>query len=240
MTAAIDRYAKIRSPQFEGAFAPAGRGQAKASVQAVERDTVIHALAPYKALLLPQQDDLREAAAATSRAILSVSNRHRLRRCVLVTARIRPGLAGMAAPSADRFATPLGDLAIDAPWRDRALTMAGVHIGDAAFAGDNPALEIILASCAHWLSHAALMPLIVGTCLAGHLEDAFHALWGGPETLVIAGGESSRGAIGVGETFQAVAAQLGLAQSRLPACAAEPDAQSSHDPIGWLTPGACR
>jgi MEMO1 family protein len=90
----------------------------------------------------------------------------------------------VAVSSAEAFATPVGPVAVDAVARERALTIAGAVVDDAAHAGEH-SLEVHLPFLAEVLGPVKVLPLLVGPGGSTVLADVLDALWGGDETRIV-------------------------------------------------------
>ena len=91
---------------------------------------------------------------------------------------------GVALSSADAFATPVGPVAVDAAARERALTIAGAAVDDAAHAGEH-SLEVQLPFLSEVLGPVPVLPLLVGRRGSTVLADVLDLLWGGDETRIV-------------------------------------------------------
>jgi len=91
---------------------------------------------------------------------------------------------GVAVSSAAAFATPRGPIAIDEVARERALTVMGVDVDDAAHA-DEHSLEVHLPFLAEVVGDVPVLPLLVGRGGPAVLADVLDALWGGDETRFV-------------------------------------------------------
>jgi hypothetical protein len=96
----------------------------------------------------------------------------------------------MALPSVDAFATPLGDVAIDAEAVEQALALPGTQVSDEAHAFEH-SLEVHLPFLQTVLDDFKLVPIVVGVCPAREVEAVLEALWGGDETLVVVSSDLS-------------------------------------------------
>jgi AmmeMemoRadiSam system protein B len=103
----------------------------------------------------------------------------------------RAWVQGLAVPSADAFATPLGTVAVDDALRRRALASPGVQIDDHAHAAEH-SLEVQLPFLQETLGTGwSLLPLAVGDAAPGLIADVLDAVWGGPETLIVVSSDLS-------------------------------------------------
>jgi AmmeMemoRadiSam system protein A/AmmeMemoRadiSam system protein B len=107
-----------------------------------------------------------------------------VRRVVLLGPVHRVAVRGLAAPSAESFATPLGRIGID---RDALLELRDlpqVVTSDRAHALEH-SLEVQLPFLQRQLGDFALVPLAVGDASVEEVAAVIDRLWGGPETLIV-------------------------------------------------------
>jgi AmmeMemoRadiSam system protein B len=108
-----------------------------------------------------------------------------IERVVLLGPAHRVPLRGMAIPSVDAFATPLGLAAIDDVARRHVAVMPGVAIDDHPH-DDEHSLEVHVPFLQHLLgTDWQLLPIVVGHAAPLDVADVLAALWGGHETLVV-------------------------------------------------------
>jgi hypothetical protein len=91
---------------------------------------------------------------------------------------------GLAAPGADAFATPLGNVPVDRAALRAVLDLPQVVTSDAAHALEH-SLEVQLPFLQKVLGAFALVPLAVGTASVQEVAAVLERLWGGPETLIV-------------------------------------------------------
>jgi AmmeMemoRadiSam system protein B len=89
-------------------------------------------------------------------------------------------LQGVAAPSAARLRTPLGDVEVDV----QVLDAAGVVRNEEAHAHEH-SLEVQLPFLQRVVPRARVCPLVCGRATPDEVAKVLEALWGGPETLVV-------------------------------------------------------
>ena len=102
----------------------------------------------------------------------------------------RVGFRGIAVPTVDAFATPLGDVALDREAIGRALALPFVMELDEAHAAEH-SLEVHLPFLQVALGDFKLVPLVVGEAEPEEVAQVYEALWGGPETLVVVSSDLS-------------------------------------------------
>jgi AmmeMemoRadiSam system protein B len=108
-----------------------------------------------------------------------------IRRVVLLGPSHRVGFHGLALSSAERFATPLGDVTLDTAGARALAGLAQVRVLDAAHAEEH-SLEVQLPFLQEVLGEAfTLLPLAAGDATASEVAQVIEAVWGGPETLIL-------------------------------------------------------
>ena len=105
-------------------------------------------------------------------------------RVVLVGPSHYAAFAGLALPDAEVFQTPLGAVPVDAAGVALAAALPAGEVSAAAHLREH-SLEVQLPFLQVVLGEFSLVPLTVGDASPEDVAQVLHALWGGPETLVI-------------------------------------------------------
>ncbi|HEY6823079.1 MAG TPA: AmmeMemoRadiSam system protein B [Steroidobacteraceae bacterium] len=137
-----------------------------------------------KALIVPHAGYVYSgpiAAAAYARLAGACAD---IRRVVLLGPAHRVMLRGLAVPSADSFATPLGEIEVDRAAVSSALELPQVSESDRAHALEH-SLEVQLPFLQTLLSNFRLVPFAVGDTTAAQVAEVIELLWGGAETLIV-------------------------------------------------------
>mgnify|MGYP001821718861 FL=1 len=143
-----------------------------------------------KAIIAPHAGYQYSGLTAACAYRLLESRRKKIRKVVLLGPAHRVYLRGMALPSADTFATPLGDIPIDVAAVERALGLPGTQVSDEAHA-DEHSLEVHLPFLQTVLEDFQIVPIVVGNCPGHEVESVLNALWGGDETLIVVSSDLS-------------------------------------------------
>jgi AmmeMemoRadiSam system protein B/AmmeMemoRadiSam system protein A len=107
-----------------------------------------------------------------------------IERVVLLGPAHRVRVDGLAASSADAFATPLGAVAIDRVVVHDSLRHSQVQVRDEAHLAEH-SLEVQLPFLQSVLDTFTLLPIAVGRAAVEDVQRVLDAVWGGPETLVV-------------------------------------------------------
>ena len=138
-----------------------------------------------KALVVPHAGYIYSGPIAASAYSLLPPYRDSIRRVVLLGPAHRVAFSGIAASSAQYFATPLGMMRIDQDAMDSILTKPHVQVLDAAHL-DEHSLEVQLPFLQAVLNDdIGLVPLLVGDADPKDVAEVIETLWGGPETLIV-------------------------------------------------------
>ncbi len=138
-----------------------------------------------KALVVPHAGYIYSGPVAASAYAMLPPYRDSIRRVVLLGPAHRVPFAGIAASSAQYFATPLGMMRVDQDAMDRILTRPGVRVLDEAHR-DEHSLEVQLPFLQTVLNEdVGLVPLVVGDAHPQDVADILEILWDGEETLIV-------------------------------------------------------
>ncbi|MCB2030281.1 MAG: AmmeMemoRadiSam system protein B [Rhodoferax sp.] len=178
----------IRSPAVAGSFYPGGTAALTAMVSGLLADASaaepVHPAAPPKALIVPHAGYIYSGATAARAYAGLAAARQVIRRVVLLGPVHRVAVRGLALPGVARFATPLGEVALDqhaiAAIRDlpQVVDSAPAHAHEHALEVQLPFLQSVL-------DDFKLVPLAVGDASPAEVAEVLERLWGGPETLVV-------------------------------------------------------
>jgi MEMO1 family protein len=91
---------------------------------------------------------------------------------------------GVAVPSVDAFATPLGDVRVDAEARARVIGLPGVVVSDAPHANEH-SLEVHLPFIIDAFGDVAVLPVAVGRAGDDVVAGVLDTVWDGPSVVPI-------------------------------------------------------
>ena len=143
-----------------------------------------------KALIAPHAGYVYSGPIAASAYAQIRSQRGHIRRVVLLGPAHRVPVRGLALPGAERFATPLGEVAVDAEAAAALRDLPQVIESRPAHA-DEHSLEVQLPFLQRALGEFSLLPLAVGDASAEEVAEVLDRLWGGDETLVVVSSDLS-------------------------------------------------
>ena len=99
-------------------------------------------------------------------------------------------MRGIAAPTADAFATPLGPVPLVSAALKSIAELQFVVAADAPHTPEH-ALEVELPFLQSVLASFRIVPLVVGDATPAQAADVLRRLWGGPETLIVVSSDLS-------------------------------------------------
>jgi len=174
----------VRPPAVAGMFYPSDADALRAEIAdclaAVEPED---GPAP-KAIIAPHAGYVYSGPVAASAYARIRAARHAIRRVVLLGPSHRVAFRGLALPGAAAFATPLGEVPVDADAAAALAALPQVQVLPAAHAAEH-SLEVQLPFLQTLLGAFTLVPLVVGDAAAEEVEEALEAVWGGEETLIV-------------------------------------------------------
>ncbi len=182
----------VRPAAVAGMFYPESAGVLGAQVRAY-LEQAAPAAAPAmrpKALIVPHAGYVYSGAVAAAAYARLAGGCEEIRRVVLLGPAHRAPLRGLAVPSADCFATPLGDVEVDRAAVACALDLPQVRESDSAHALEH-SLEVQLPFLQTLLPSLRLVPFAVGDATAAQIAEVIELLWAGPETLIVVSSDLS-------------------------------------------------
>jgi hypothetical protein len=177
----------VRSPAVAGAFYPGDRAvlarQVQSLLQAGAAPPGEDSRQP-KALIVPHAGYVYSGAMAARAYAQLAPWRDVIKRVVLLGPVHRVPVQGLALPGASAFATPLGEVPVDAAavalvrGLPQVVTCAAAHAQEHSLEVQLPFLQTVLADF-------QLLPLAVGDASAHEVAQVLEQVWGGPETLLV-------------------------------------------------------
>ncbi len=113
-----------------------------------------------------------------------------IRRVILIGPSHHVYFAGLALPAAAQFATPLGNVPVDADAVAQLRKLSSVRVFDPAHATEH-ALEVELPFLQQTLRDFQIVPLVVGEAGDAEISEALELLWSGPETRIVVSSDLS-------------------------------------------------
>ena len=179
-----------RPTAVAGTFYP-GEGSALAREVAsyMAGARTLGATAP-KAIIAPHAGFIYSGPIAASAYAQVKACRSRVTRVVLAGPAHRVHVRGAAVPSATVFASPLGPIPVDREAVEALRALPFVEVSDRAHAFEH-SLEVHLPFLQSVLERFTLVPIVVGGAGPADMAQAFEAVWGGEETLVVVSSDLS-------------------------------------------------
>jgi AmmeMemoRadiSam system protein B len=162
----------------------------RAEVSELFRDAAVSATGVPKALIVPHAGYVYSGGVAASGFATLRAVAETIKRVVVIGPAHYVQVRGIAAPTVDAFATPLGRVAVE---RDAVIAlgdMASVVQTDAPHAPEH-ALEVELPFLQLLVPAFAIVPLVVGEAGPQEVAAVLRRLWGGAETLIVVSSDLS-------------------------------------------------
>lgn len=176
---------RVRQPAVAGMFYPARGSELAALV-----DTLLDAVPPAptnvppKLLVVPHAGYVYSGPIAAKAFAALRPWRQTIRRVVLLGPSHRVALRGLALPDCAAFATPLGEIPLDAEAAAALADLPQIVISETAHAFEH-SLEVQLPFLQRVLDYFVLVPLVVGAASADEVATVIERLWGDCATLVL-------------------------------------------------------
>lgn len=184
----------IRRPAVAGQFYPGESGRLRRQVSGYLNAVGDVAGPPPKAVIAPHAGYIYSGPiAGTAYAHLARANgdvRRDVRRVILLGPAHWASVRGLAASSAEAFATPLGTVPIERPAQERILALEQVQVADQAHEREH-CLEVQLPFLQVIFDDFSVVPLAVGAATAAEVAEVMELLWGGRETVIVVSSDLS-------------------------------------------------
>jgi hypothetical protein len=177
----------VRPPAVAGTFYPDDAAMLAATVERdlsrAETRPAAQGPAP-KAMIAPHAGYVYSGPVAATAYARLKPVAGRITRVVLIGPAHYVPFRGLAASSADAFATPLGAVPVDRAAVESVRALAQVAVLDSAHRREH-SLEVQLPFLQTVLDEFAIVPLLAGDATYDEVREVLEHLWNGPETLIV-------------------------------------------------------
>ena len=180
---------RVKQPGVAGLFYPADRETCAAQVDACLK-AALPASVDAKVLVAPHAGYIYSGVVAGTAYATLRNRRGIIKRVVLLGPNHRVGFTGIALSTAERWATPLGEIPVDMETMARLRDLPGVMVADEPFAQEH-SLEVHLPFLQAVLGAFILVPVLVGNADPESVARVLRECWGGPETLIVVSSDLS-------------------------------------------------
>lgn len=181
--------ASVRQAAHAGSFYPADPEALRGLIDDLSPEVEPDDRFP-KALIAPHAGYVYSGLLAARAYALLRPARERIERVVIAGPAHRVPIEGLALPGVDAFATPLGEVPVDASLVRAVEDLPQVTVSQEAHAREH-SLEVHLPFLQVALDGFSILPLVVGDALPEEVAIVLDAIWGGPETLIVASSDLS-------------------------------------------------
>lgn len=181
----------VRAPAVAGSFYPASAAALQSQVAGLLASAALpgKGVRP-KALIAPHAGYIYSGTTAASAYRLLAPFHDTYSRVVLLGPAHRVYVRGLALPSTDAFATPLGEVLLDRDALAAIARLPQVCVSDDAHA-DEHSLEVHLPFLQQTLDGFRLVPLAVGDANPEEVAEVLRLLWGDEATLIVVSSDLS-------------------------------------------------
>ena len=179
-----------RPPAVADMFYPASPGILAATVDQLLADAPTTPDIQPKALIVPHAGYVYSGPTAGRAYAQLAPWRASIHRVVLLGPTHRVAVDGIAVPQTDVFATPLGNIPLNAAALASLADLPQIVASDRAHAQEH-SLEVHLPFLQRLLGQFTLVPLAVGHAAPKEVAEVLDRLWGGPETLIVVSSDLS-------------------------------------------------
>ena len=182
----------LRPAVVDGLFYPAAATALRAEIDALRAGAASAPASSAPKLLIAPHAGYAYCGpvAASAYAQLSHERAANVRRVAVLGPAHRVPLRGLAYPTAQAFATPLGEVPVDTAALRALSDLPQVHGDDRAHEREH-AIEVQLPFLQAVLGDFALVPLVVGQVRGEEVAQVLELLWDGERTLVIVSSDLS-------------------------------------------------
>lgn len=174
----------VRKAAVAGQFYEADKASLQQHINALMSQATGECGVAPRALIVPHAGYIYSGATAAKAYRCLQSCRDEIRRVALFGPAHRVFLQGMALPSVDEFATPLGQVPLDKEIIDQIINLPGVSVSDLAHR-DEHSLEVQIPFLQTLLSKFTLVPVVVGDCDTSTVAAVIDELSGDADTLIV-------------------------------------------------------
>ena len=180
---------EIRRPAVAGMFYPADPDELRRMITEWLKDVKTDGPVP-KAIIAPHAGYVYSGPIAASAYAHLLPARARIHRVILAGPSHRVAFRGLALSGARAFATPLGNVPVDAEAATELRILPQARVFDQAHALEH-SLEVQIPFLQMVLDSFTLVPLAVGDAEPEEVAEVYETLWGGLETLIVVSSDLS-------------------------------------------------
>ena len=172
----------VRRPAVAGMFYPGAPSELRSTVEELLRGVQPERGPVPKAVIAPHAGYVYSGpiAAVAFQALAGQP----LKRVVVLGPAHRVPVRGLALPGTDAFATPLGEVPVDAEGAAAVSDLPQVTTFPEAHAPEH-SLEVELPFLQVLFPGVAVLPIVVGDADGEEVAEVLDRVWGGPETAVV-------------------------------------------------------
>jgi len=180
----------IRPPAVAGQFYPGEAQRLKETVNNFIRDAKEISATRPKAIIVPHAGYLYSGPVAGTAYASFLKGTPPIKKVILLGPAHWAAVGGLAASSADAFATPLGNVSLDKKALDLVKKLPQFVVYDGAHQREH-CLEVQLPFMQEVIKNFTVVPLVVGDATPGEVAEVLDQLWNGSETVIVVSSDLS-------------------------------------------------
>ena len=181
----------VRQPAVAGVFYPDTEQALTDEISKLLSEASVDiGCAMPKAIIVPHAGYVYSGKTAAEAYACLVARRKVIKRVILLGPVHRVPVRGLALPDADVFATPLGEVELDAGAIAALINLKQVVVSSAVHYQEH-SIEVQLPFLQMVLDDFKLVPLAVGDATPEEVAEVLDILWDGPETLIVVSSDLS-------------------------------------------------
>lgn len=174
----------VRPPAVAGFFYPADPTELNTDVLRFLQESDTPSGDVPKAIIAPHAGYIYSASVAAPAYLALKPAAHKISRVILLGPAHRVAIQTLAAPTAEQFQTPLGNIEIDQTAIESVINLPQVERRDNAHEKEH-SLEVHLPFLQRTLGTFSLVPFVVGSVPGNQVAAVLEKLWGGDETVIV-------------------------------------------------------
>jgi len=174
----------VRPPAVAGSFYPGNQTELISTVDSLIKHSQCQFNYSAKAFIVPHAGYQYSGSTAAEVYALLAKQKSSIKRVVLLGPCHRVWIQGMAIPSCDSFATPLGDIPLDVESLAEITRMPQIQVSDVAHQ-DEHSLEVQLPFLQRSLDDFMLVPIAVGEASVEEVSLVIDYFWEMDDTVFL-------------------------------------------------------
>ncbi len=181
---------RVRPAVFAGSFYPAAPQVLIKNIEAMLNKTSRPIIESIKAFIVPHAGYIYSGQIAAEVFRQLKSTHQNLKNIVLIGPSHRVWFKGLSVPSAEKFATPLGEIDLNCEQIKQLIKKPQVHVRDDAHQQEH-CLEVQLPFIQYLFKQIKIIPIVVGETTTAEIIEVLECYWDDPQTVILVSSDLS-------------------------------------------------